>query len=214
MGWVSTILFVRHGESEANILRVISNRGSVHGLTERGRRQVEALAAELKGAGVTRIYSSPLLRAVQTGEILAEALDLVCEFTDALREFDCGIAEGRSDPEAWELHRDIMERWLLHRQHDARIPEGESFGEIRSRFVRFVGGLLEAQEPADSSILVGHGGLYECMLPLVLVNLERGPELPFPNAAYVLAEKRCDGLFCQEWCGKPLPCLGYPAQRQ
>ncbi len=199
------LYFARHGESEANVRRAISNRGYKHGLTEKGIRQAMGLAASLRGSGATRVYSSPLLRAVQTGEILAKVLNVGCYVTDALREFDCGIAEGRSDPEAWELHRDIMERWLLHGQHDARIPEGESLSEIRGRFVPFVGGLLEAQGPADSSILVGHGGLYECMLPFVLVNLKRGPELPFPNAAYVLAEKRSDGLFCREWCGKPLP---------
>ena len=39
--------FVRHGESEANILEVISNRGSVHGLTEKGRRQANQLAGGL-----------------------------------------------------------------------------------------------------------------------------------------------------------------------
>jgi broad specificity phosphatase PhoE len=211
---VSRLFFVRHGESEANVLRVISNRGSLHGLTERGRWQAEALARELKGAGVARIYSSPLLRALQTGEILAKALDVECEVTDALREFDCGIAEGRSDAEAWALHRDVMDRWLHHGQLDARIPQGESFCEIQGRFVPFVAGLLDTQEQADSSILVGHGGLYQCMLPLVLVNLGRELELGFPNAAYVLAEARSEGLFCREWCGKPLPHFGQPTQRQ
>ena len=39
---------MRHGESEANILEVISNRGSVHGLTEKGRRQATQLADRLQ----------------------------------------------------------------------------------------------------------------------------------------------------------------------
>lgn len=201
---MSRIYFVRHGESEANILRVISNRGSVHGLTERGRRQGEALASELRRVGVTRLYASPLLRAVQTGEILAKALDMECDFTDALREFDCGFAEGRSDPEAWELHRDVVEKWLLHGLIDARIEGGESLSEMQSRFVPFIDGLLEAQGEADSSILVGHGGLYQCMLPHVLVNVGYAAALSFPNAAYVLAEARTEGLLCREWCGRPL----------
>ena len=200
---MKNLYFVRHGESEANVLGTISNRGSIHGLTERGRRQAEALASDLSSVPVARIYSSPLLRAVETAEVLAEALDVAYEVTDALREFDCGIAEGRSDSAAWELHRQIIGQWLQDGQLDARIEQGESFADIQSRFVPFVEGLLEAPGDAESAILLGHGGLYQCMLPDVLVNIERGEEFSFPNAAYVLAEARAEGLFCLEWCGKP-----------
>ena len=42
------IYFVRHGESEANLLNEISNRGLKHGLTERGRAQASALAETLR----------------------------------------------------------------------------------------------------------------------------------------------------------------------
>ena len=197
--------FVRHGESDANVLGVISNRGSIHGLTERGRRQVEALAPDLQGAGVQRMYTSPLLRAIETAGILAKALEVEVEVTDALREFDCGIAEGRSDSAAWALHQEVMESWLQHGQLDARITDGESFSDIEGRFVPFVEGLMGPQREAESVMLVGHGGLYQCMLPLVIENLERGAELGFPNAAYVLAGARADGLFGLEWCGKPFP---------
>ena len=196
------LYFVRHGESEANTLGVISNRGSRHGLTERGRRQVAELASRLRGAGATRIFTSPLLRAMQTAEILSETLGLRYEATDALREFDCGVAEGRSDAEAWELHRQVMEDWLRRGKHSARIPEGESFVEVKNRFVPFVEHLLEEQDGAEAPILVGHGGLYLCMLPLILVNVEPGDARAFPNSAYVLADTSPEGLVCVEWCGE------------
>jgi len=153
---------------------------------------------------VTRIYSSPLLRAFETAGILAEALGVACEVTDALREFDCGIAEGRSDTAAWELHRQVMKQWLQDGRLDARIEQGESFYDIQCRFLPFVELLLEAPGEAEKVILVGHGGLYQCMLPVVLANIQRGVEFRFPNAAYVLAEARADGLFCLAWCGKPI----------
>jgi len=196
------LYFARHGESEANVLKVISNRDSRHGLTEKGRWQATELASNLKGSGATRIYSSPLLRALKTAEIVSSALGVDCDVTDALREFDCGIAEGRSDPESWDLHRQVMEDWLQHGQLDARIEQGESFRDIQNRFVPFIESLLEEQGEADACILVGHGGLYLCMLPLVLVNISPATALPFPNAAYVLAEARSDGLVCLEWCGR------------
>ena len=44
------VYFVRHGESEANVLNVFSNRGTKHPLTSRGREQVEMLAGKLADA--------------------------------------------------------------------------------------------------------------------------------------------------------------------
>ena len=68
------LYFVRHGESEANVLQVISNRGWMHPLTEKGRQQANTLAEKLRGAGITKIYTSPLRRAVETAEILSRSL--------------------------------------------------------------------------------------------------------------------------------------------
>jgi probable phosphoglycerate mutase len=197
------LYFVRHGESEANLLHLISNRDLEHGLTERGRQQAAELAQSLCGVGACRIFTSPLLRAVQTAEILSSALGTDYEVTDALREFDCGIAEGRSDARAWELHQQVMKDWLQDGNTAARIEQGESLIDIRERFLPFVECLVE-DAGSVASILVGHGGLYLCMLPIVLMNAGTAAALPFPNAAYVLAEARPEGLVCLEWCGQPM----------
>src|SRR5919201_4975460 len=123
---MSAILyFVRHGESEANLLHEISNRGLKHGLTERGRAQARALADTLRDRNIQRLYASPLLRAQQTAEILARELGLQAETTDALREYDCGVAEGRADADAWALYQAAEDQWRLGRW-ESRIDGGES----------------------------------------------------------------------------------------
>lgn len=83
------LYFARHGESEANRLRVISNRGNQFGLTPQGRRQAALLAQSLKAVPVMAIYSSPLLRAVETADILARELHQSVQVTEALREYVC-----------------------------------------------------------------------------------------------------------------------------
>ncbi len=198
------LYFVRHGESVANVLRVISNRGLEHGLTERGRRQALDLATSLRGFGASRVFTSPLLRAIETAEMLSEVLGIPHVVTDALREFDCGVAEGRTDAQAWALHREVMADWLQRGKPAARIEQGESYFDIQERFVPFVDGLLQGHSGTGDCILVGHGGLYLCMLPVVLINLRCAADLPFPNAAYVSAASSPDGLVCLEWCGKPV----------
>jgi broad specificity phosphatase PhoE len=196
------IYFVRHGESEANILRVISNRGWVHPLTEKGRQQARELAEKLRGAGIVKIYTSPLQRAVQTAEILALILEVEYEITDALREFDCGSAEGRTDAEAWKLHAWVTEEWAVHYRWESRIEGGESCLDLRARFLPLVNSLLRdyANRP-DNFVLIGHGALYWHMLTQTLVNIPPKFEGGFPNTGYVLAEARPEGLVCLEWCG-------------
>src|SRR5579859_6938005 len=107
------LYFVRHGESEANVLRIISNREEPHALTSNGRQQARALADSLQGTAFARIFSSPVLRARQTAEILAERLGVPYEVTEALREYDCGILEGKGDAPSWALHQANFHEWLL-----------------------------------------------------------------------------------------------------
>ena len=202
------LYFARHGESEANVLAVISNRGRVHGLTATGRSQAEMLAEKLRGNSFSHVYSSPLLRAIQTAEIVSRRLRLSFEVTDALREYDCGLLEGCSDADSWQQHRQLKDDWLVRKQWDKRIEQGESFLDMRARFVPFVEQLVERSnnEPDANVLLIGHGGLYICMLPLVLRNVSHAFALaqPFPNTGTVRAELESGKLWCREWCGGPV----------
>jgi len=198
------LYFIRHGESEANVERVISNRGWVHPLTEKGRMQAATVAERLPEAGIVKVYCSPLRRAVETGEIVARLLGVALETNDALREFDCGVAEGRADAEAWQLNRQVGQDWIAGLRWENRIEGGESFLDMQRRFVPFLAGLLdEYQARAESLALVGHGALFYFMLPLVLNNISRTwiSGRDFPNTGCVIAESGPNGLTCLEWIG-------------
>ncbi len=150
--------FTRHGESEANLLRIISNRDLSHPLTDTGRQQALALAGQLRGRPVTRIYCSPILRARQTGEILARELSIPHELSEALREPDCGILEGRRDEEAWAAHHYWFQTWLSDDKLDQGPEGGETCKQVRSRFMCFVQSLaVENEGKLDEIVLVSHG---------------------------------------------------------
>jgi len=202
------LYFVRHGECIANLTAEFSCRGFKHPLTPRGVEQAQLLAQDLAPRNISRIYSSPLQRGVQTAEILNEALRVEVEVTEALREWDVGIYEGTTDPQGWRLHRQVQEDWYFHKKLDSKMPEGESFIEIRERFVPFIDKLLQDGRKTDGElVLVGHGGLYISMLPVVFQNIDHEFALQhgFPNTAYALGETRPGGLCCVEWCGTPDP---------
>ena len=198
------IYFTRHGESQANLLHEIANRGLRHGLTRKGREQAVALADRIRDQRITRIYSSPLLRAIETTVILAERLGIDYEVVDALREYDCGIAEGRSDAGAWQLWQGLFDAWVIDRRWEQRIEGGESFYDIRERFVPFIEGLVnQYRDPGAGIVCVSHGGVYRLMLPLVLKNVDHGLIVRhgFDYTTCMVSEGRPTGLYCVEWNG-------------
>lgn len=198
------IYFVRHGESQANLLHEISNRGLRHGLTRRGREQAEALSQRLQGARIAHIYSSRVLRAIETSVIIAHRLNVEYEVTDALREYDCGELVGRSDEEAWQGWRELFDAWVVHHRWEQRIAGGESFHDIRGRFEPFIAGLVQRYGNPESNVTcVAHGGVYWMMLPLVLKNVDTDliVQHGFAYTACIVAEWRPTGLYCVEWNG-------------
>jgi broad specificity phosphatase PhoE len=198
------IYFVRHGESEANLLREFSNHGDKHPLTDRGRQQSEDLARDLVGVPFQHIYSSPLLRARETSQTLSDALNVPIEINDALQEADVGILEGRADLTAWAIFEQVHKAWRAG-DLDVRVKGGESFNDIEARFVPFIEKLTTEIE--GNVLLVGHGSLYRFMLPDLLINIDSEWAAPYPigNTDFILAELHPQGLTCLSWCGEAPP---------
>jgi broad specificity phosphatase PhoE len=197
------LFFTRHGESQANIERIISNRTLPHALTAKGRAQAVALAEQLATTKLAAIYASPILRAQETAQILAAHLGAPVFTSDALREFDCGSMEGRGDEDAWAAHHAVTAAWASH-DYAQCIPGGESFIDMQQRFVPFVDQLVaQHADQAGDILLVGHGSLLHHMLPLVLRNVDRAfvAEHPLRNCACVCAAVHEDGLYCTNWDG-------------
>jgi probable phosphoglycerate mutase len=194
--------FIRHGESEANLLNEFSNGLNKHPLTDKGRQQAQDLAYQLYGLPISACYTSPILRAVQTAEILSARLGIPFQQVDALREFDVGIFEGRSDEAAWQQFRQLLDAWLVQQDWAQRIEQGESFLEIQNRFVPFIESLIQKHASSNTHLLlIGHGGIYHCMLPLILRNIDFAfaRQHALPNTALVSAESTPNGLVCTQW---------------
>lgn len=200
------LYFVRHGESTANLLNEFSNGNERRPLTATGLEQARALAGALSGEKFPRIYSSPVLRARQTAQILADAFHTPVEISEALREWSVGIYEGTRDPAGWALHRQVQAQWFEQGLVDSRMPGGESLREIHTRFTPFIDGLVAEHAGSDRRLLlVAHGGLYMAVLPYIFMNIDFAfaRQRGFPYTGSVMAEARPDGLYCLSWCGMP-----------
>ncbi len=148
---MSLFLLVRHGHA-GNVDRAINGRRPGVVLTERGRREALDMAGRLRGAGITAVYASPMERARQTAEALAEAAGTGVTVREELNELDYGEWTGKSYA---ELEGDPLWRAFNSFRGGTRIPGGETMLEVQAR----VAGLmlaLRSELPGGRIALVSH----------------------------------------------------------
>ena len=124
------IVFARHGQTAPNRDGLVLGRADP-ALTAEGGRQAALLAEALAGEEVTAVLSSPLLRARQTAERVAEACGVPVEVDERLVEIDWGTWEGRP---AMSLAVADVDRW---RAEEGTAPEGESLDSLSRRVESF-----------------------------------------------------------------------------
>ena len=127
----TTLIFVRHGQSKYNRSRNFTGQQDVP-LTALGREQAERTAVYLDRFPITCIYSSDLIRAMQTAEPTAARHGLPILSEPQLREIFGGDWEGmpfdRLTKEYPELYR-VMKQDI----GNLRCPNGESTVELANR---------------------------------------------------------------------------------
>jgi broad specificity phosphatase PhoE len=150
---VTTLLFVRHGETDWNR----DGRWQGHSdtqLNDAGREQARLVAGELGGVDV--IYSSDLARARETADIIAAQLGgLEVNVDHRLRERSFGAWEGRTAPEIEADFAEQHARWLAGK--GAGADDAEPFDAFGARVRGFLEDLL-ARHPEETVLIVAHGG--------------------------------------------------------
>jgi len=184
-------------------------------LTERGRQQLEPLAACMRQhdpctdradepLAITHLYSSLMVRAVETGCALSRALNLpLVAWTDlhergGLWDFDAeGERVGIAGPGRSFFERrfpDLILPQDLDEQGWWNRPK-ESLEEVSGRVHRILAKLREEHESTDRVAVVAHGGLYNSMLRVLLdIKTERRYWIELNNAALSRIDFRDDTL--------------------
>ncbi|MGH9183426.1 MAG: histidine phosphatase family protein [Acidimicrobiales bacterium] len=182
------LVLVRHGESQAQVNRVVGGPTGCSGLSELGRRQVGALARRWEAAGMAadRLLSSTLPRAVETAELLAPVLGgLVVETEEEL----CEMVPGECDGITWD---DYLERYAVDVRADPYAPlspGGESLAEFNLRVGRVLH-RIAVDHTGRTVVVVCHGGIVDGSLSCFL-------GLPTQRARSF--GTRCDNAGVTEW---------------
>lgn len=134
------------------------------GLGDEGRAQAEALARHLEGVDLAAIYSSHLIRAVQTAEPLVRARGLDLRIDEGLREWQSNATSYKGTENMQDSAR--TKAFVEGRFEDEFLPPHNA-DELRSTMVETVGRIGLAH-PGERIVAVSHGGASNTFLAHVL----------------------------------------------
>lgn len=154
---------MRHGEAISNVKQVVSSwpEKFKNPLTSKGRAQIKMAAKKLADKKIDLIFSSDLLRAKQTSEIIGKTLKINPKFDKRLREAGFGNLNGRPAEEL--LYLKFEEGKLNH-----VVKKSENYDDVLKRVSGFIKE-INRKYKGKNILLVSH----QCPL-WILENWVRG----------------------------------------
>ncbi|MDP2966512.1 MAG: histidine phosphatase family protein [Pelolinea sp.] len=159
---MTTFILVRHGYTdwiEKEILHGISDRP----LSEFGLEQADATAKFLHNTKIDRMYSSPLIRAMQTAEKIGETTGAKPEPVADLREENYGWLEGKRDWWPTVKDRKSLIPFYIFTRVSISTLTGEPFWQFRQRVVNAWRKIKE-ENSSGTIAIVAHSGVLRTIL--------------------------------------------------
>ncbi len=171
------MVLVRHGETSWNALGILQGNADVP-LNEKGVEQAQALAQNTSNKTVNVVYSSPLSRAYDTAQAIADVHNLPVNVHGNLREIGVGIYTGYR---ASQIPSEIRISWTTNPDFamPSGIPdptnlvdpsyvegiyfEGESLNNASDRTWHGITNLAK-QHCGENVVTVTHGGIIQLAL--------------------------------------------------
>ena len=144
------IYLIRHGRQNSPLCNVNVP------LSDAGRRQAELLGKRLKKESIDAVWSSDLIRARETADIINEKIRAPRIIREGLREISFGDLEGLS-----ERYADFFAARASMKQ-DLPYPGGESAADVIRRAVPVMDEI--AKSGAETVAVVTHGGVIRSLV--------------------------------------------------
>jgi len=149
------LVLLRHGETDWNLTGRAQGHADVP-LNATGHAQARTVARVLAGLGPVRLWSSDLMRAVQTAEYVAVATGLAVEKDARLREYDVGERSGLTMGEFAAEFPERHANWL-HDSESRLLPGEETTRQVRHRIVPALRECLDSLATGETGVAVLHG---------------------------------------------------------
>ncbi len=129
------VVLVRHGQTLQNRLGLIQGRADTD-LSDEGVAQARRLAIEFGDVEFDRVYSSPMLRALRTTQIIVDGRELPIITDDRLVEIDQGDWTLKKGSELYKSN-DRYKTWATN-PIQAYPPNGETIHDVAGRAKAFL----------------------------------------------------------------------------
>lgn len=156
---MTLLTLVRHGQTDWNLTRRIQGATDIP-LNDTGRADALAAAQALQDRAYDAIYTSPLVRARETAQIIAGQLGLAePALTKGMREREFGVAEGT----------EVADYIARYGGWHSEVPGAETLDAVCERAMDSLDRIARAARrrsapKAESLIVVTHGGVIRALL--------------------------------------------------
>ncbi len=194
------LCIVRHGETDWNVARRIQGHVDIP-LNATGLGQATATASGIANHEFAAIYSSDLMRAMQTAQAVARSQALAVLPEPGLRERHFGSMQGMNYDEMLERHAGEAERFR-NRDPDHDFGGGETLTGFASRIHATIDRLASAHA-GQSVLLVTHGGVLDIVYRRAVArDLSSVRDFAVPNAALNWLEVGPKGWRLLSWADR------------
>lgn len=156
------IYFMRHGETDWNVARRMQGRSDIP-LNDNGLAQAQRAAQGMAHLPIDRIVASPLIRAQQTAQAVAQGREVTVETEELLIEMGFGELEGLRFQESPEC-----KLIFNHPDQYVPVPGGESYQDLDKRSLQLLDWLREMEGKYHHVVLVSHGATIKAVVRILL----------------------------------------------
>jgi broad specificity phosphatase PhoE len=197
---LTTFYIVRHGQTDWNAKKIIQGQLDIP-LNETGEKQAKEVAEKFKKLKFDLAFSSDLMRAKRTAEIIGLEHKLAIETTNSLRERAFGEMEGKPS-KVFFAFRDL----LIALNHEERFKKKayenfESDEEVTTRTITFLRETAVAN-PGKNVLVATHGGVLRMiLLHLGYFDYKTIENYLFDNLSYIKLTSDGVDFFVEETSG-------------
>jgi len=157
---MTEIYLVRHAQSQGNLTGRFQGRLDTP-LTELGLAQARTLGARFAGVPLFGVYASPLSRAQQTAQAIAEPHGLEVGVCADIIEINGGVIEDMAFTDLLAAHPEQFEMFDKQPHLFGGFEGAESIADVYERTIRAVDGIADAH-PGQIVAVVSHGLPIRC----------------------------------------------------
>ncbi len=158
---MTRVYLVRHGETDWNREEVFRGRAD-RPLSDRGRRQAEALGRAMAARTVDAVVAGPLRRATETAEPIARDHGLTVAVDDGLDDLDFGEWQGQAKADVRRRYPELWRQWESA-PADVVFPAGEGIADVQRRAVAALDRIV-ARTPDGHVAVVTHRVVLKVLL--------------------------------------------------